>query len=134
MSRTDIVHIWKSATNAVDGPTYSAQMMLDGVNYLSDAVCSISAQPSKAITGWVADQFAPSYWRPNAEIVSCHGCRLNFENTELKKHHCRGCGEGFCNACTLHKRAVPGRGWHHPVRVCNDCKEILFRVPDATPG
>lgn len=64
----------------------------------------------------------------------CHGCKTNFEKTGLHKHHCRGCGEGFCNPCSLNQIPVPARGWTYPVRVCNSCKEILSKKRDACPG
>ena len=40
-----------------------------------------------------------------------------------KIHHCRACGEGFCNECSDYKRPVPERGWgeEEAVRVCRDC-------------
>lgn len=44
-------------------------MALDGVNYLTETVGKISAQPLKAVTSWVADKAAPSYWRPNFDII-----------------------------------------------------------------
>lgn len=151
--RTDIVHVWQDTMQQNEGPTYSAQMVLDSVNYLSETVYNISAQPSKALTGWVTDKMAPSYWRPNADIIVsplalyhlnrifkntdfqvCHACKLNFERSELRKHHCRGCGEGFCNACSMQKMPVPSRGWSEPVRVCDACKDILKRHSVARPG
>lgn len=64
------MHVWKDEKFPGDGPTHSAQMVIDGVNYLSETVYSISAQPSKALTEWVADWAVnPSYWKPNAEII-----------------------------------------------------------------
>lgn len=40
------------------------------------------------------------------------------------KHHCRACGEGFCEECSNYYRAVPERGWGStPVRVCKNCKD-----------
>lgn len=60
-----------------DGPTHSAQMVIDGVSYLSDTVYSIGAQPSKALTDWVADWAAPSYWKPNTEIIVSKRYQLN---------------------------------------------------------
>lgn len=67
--RSEIVHVWKDSKFFGEGPTHSAQMVIDGVNYLSETVYSIGAQPSKALTEWVADWAAPSYWKPNAEII-----------------------------------------------------------------
>lgn len=81
---TEIVHVWKDEKWPGEGPTHSAQMMIDGVNYLSETVCNISAQPSKALTEWVADWAAPSYWKPNAEIIVCViGHRTNFVKFNL---------------------------------------------------
>lgn len=60
--------MWKDSKFIGDGPTHSAQMVVDGVSYLSETVCNISAQPSKALTEFIADWAAPSYWKPNAEI------------------------------------------------------------------
>lgn len=59
---------------------------------------------------------------------------MNFEETPLSKHHCRGCGEGFCNTCSNFKMKVPARGWDEAVRVCNSCREILLKDPSACPG
>lgn len=53
-------------------------MVIDGVSYLSETVYSISAQPSKVVTDWVADWAAPSYWKPNAEVI------VSFNYMEIK--------------------------------------------------
>lgn len=66
---TEIVHVWKDSQFAGEGPQHSAQMVIDGVSYLSETVYSIGAQPSKVLTDWVADKFAPAYWKPNNEII-----------------------------------------------------------------
>lgn len=67
--RSEIVHVWRNGKISGEGPTNSAQMALDGVNYLTETVGKISAQPLKAVTSWVADKAAPSYWRPNFDII-----------------------------------------------------------------
>ena len=39
-------------------------------------------------------------------------------------HHCRACGEGFCDDCSERCAPVPERGWgDSPVRVCDHCYE-----------
>jgi zinc finger FYVE domain-containing protein 1 len=43
-----------------------------------------------------------------------------FEPT-VNKHHCRACGEGFCEDCSSNVMPVPERGWMAPVRVCDKC-------------
>lgn len=82
MNRCEIIHVWKDAKFSGEGPTHSAQMVIDGVSYLTDAVCTIGAQPSKALTDWVADWAAPSYWKPNIEIIVSFA---NFNKNQRKK-------------------------------------------------
>lgn len=67
--RTEIVHVWRDSQFSGELPTHSAQMVIDGVSYLTETVYSIGAQPSKVLTDWVADKIAPSYWKPNTEII-----------------------------------------------------------------
>ena len=67
--RPEIVHVWKDAYVNGGGPTHSAQMVVDGVSYLSETVYSIGSQPTKILGDWIADKIAPSYWKPNNEIV-----------------------------------------------------------------
>lgn len=53
-------------------------------------------------------------------LQHCHGCKKTFVNSETK-HHCRSCGEGFCDECSSHSQPVPARGWFSDVRVCDAC-------------
>ncbi|XP_062139081.1 zinc finger FYVE domain-containing protein 1-like isoform X1 [Drosophila sulfurigaster albostrigata] len=129
-----VVHVWKGDNAAQRANAHSAQMVLDSVNSLSEAFTNISGPWAKAFSDLLADKVAPSYWRPNQEIILCHACKRNFEKTGMPKHHCRGCGEGFCHTCSQHKLPVPARGWLQPVRVCNDCHQQLQRKSDATPA
>jgi hypothetical protein len=42
------------------------------------------------------------------------------------QHHCRNCGEIFCNNCTNQRITLPAMGYSSPVRVCYNCaKQIL---------
>ena len=80
--------------------------MVDGVTYLSEAVSSISAKPTKIVSSWVADQIAPTYWMPNFKITNCGICDKEFEELD-QKHHCR-LVESDC-ATILANR--PGTSW-----------------------
>lgn len=54
---------------------------------------------------------------------SCNKCATSFKDNDTK-HHCRACGEGFCDSCSSKTRPVPERGWGPaPVRVCDNCYE-----------
>ncbi|XP_030073345.1 zinc finger FYVE domain-containing protein 1 isoform X2 [Microcaecilia unicolor] len=81
-----------------------------------DAVSTVVDYP----LGFVKDAARPSYWVSDVEITHCQQCRINF-TPKMSKHHCRACGQGFCNSCSQQRRPVPSRGWHHPVRVCDGC-------------
>lgn len=65
--RTEITHVWPG-TLPLDAAQNTAQRVVDGVTYLSEAVASVCSQPTKILTSYVADQIAPKYWRPNNEI------------------------------------------------------------------
>ena len=82
---------WKSS-----GPLVGPNVRPSG-NHVPEADSAASRDPS--IGRWAADQVAPSYWRPNADIINCHYCTKRFDTTD-KIHHCRACGEGFCSTCS----------------------------------
>lgn len=83
---------------------------------------SFSSPHLTSSLGLVKDAARPAYWVPDHEILHCHNCRKEF-SIKLSKHHCRACGQGFCDECSHDRRAVPSRGWDHPVRVCFNCNK-----------
>ncbi|CAG9822995.1 unnamed protein product [Phaedon cochleariae] len=123
--RTEVVHVWPGDTprfqdRSLFGSQNSAQKVLDGVTMFTEVIASVGSQPKRLISDWAADKIAPSYWRPNNEIKECFKCNAPFVDGD-KKHHCRACGEGFCEGCSSRRQPVPARGWHEDVRVCDDC-------------
>ncbi|GAU95728.1 hypothetical protein RvY_07301 [Ramazzottius varieornatus] len=54
----------------------------------------------------------------------CHRCRTNF-NIANRKHHCRNCGQIFCNKCSGKVSALPKFGIEKEVRVCDTCHDLL---------
>ncbi|XP_053329072.1 zinc finger FYVE domain-containing protein 1-like [Spea bombifrons] len=119
--RQEVRHVWSETDSCSLDKHNAAQRLLDGVNLVIQSVNDYSAGPTNMVTSWLTDRVAPSYWRPNADIKECHGCRRPFEVAE-RKHHCRACGEGFCHECSRHSMPVPERGWGaSPVRVCDKC-------------
>ncbi|XP_074660644.1 zinc finger FYVE domain-containing protein 1-like isoform X2 [Tubulanus polymorphus] len=121
--RPEIRHVWPGGPTVLQGTHNAARKLLEGVGYVSGAVTSVSAKPTRFISSWMADQIAPPYWVPNSEIFECFKCKEMFTPTDTK-HHCRACGHGFCDDCSTKRRAVPERGWGEAlVRVCDDCYE-----------
>ncbi|XP_067682837.1 zinc finger FYVE domain-containing protein 1-like isoform X2 [Haliotis asinina] len=117
----EVAHIWPESNLGLDGTHNAARKVLDSLNYVADTIGSVSAKPTKYLAEWTADQIAPAYWVPNSKILACAKCGQEFTHND-QKHHCRGCGQGFCDVCSSYKRPVPERGWGmEPVRVCKDC-------------
>ncbi|XP_028677071.1 zinc finger FYVE domain-containing protein 1 [Erpetoichthys calabaricus] len=121
--RTEIEHIWPGSDGLLKDNNNAAQRLLDGVNFMAQSVSELSVKPAKVVTSWLTDQIAPAYWKPNSQIQKCHQCGTAFQDNDAK-HHCRACGEGFCDSCSMKSRPVPERGWGLvPVRVCDRCFE-----------
>ncbi|XP_036852806.2 zinc finger FYVE domain-containing protein 1 isoform X2 [Manis javanica] len=130
--RTEIVHVWPGADGFLKDNNNAAQRLLDGMNFMAQSVSELSLGPTKAVTSWLTDQIAPAYWRPNSQILSCSKCATSFKDNDTK-HHCRACGEGFCDGCSSKTRPVPERGWGPaPVRVCDNCYEARNVHLDVT--
>lgn len=70
--------------------------------------------------GVIVESARPVYWVPDAKIKYCHKCHMEFASKDWK-HHCRACGQGFCDGCSSQQCPVPSRGWDYPVRVCDSC-------------
>lgn len=122
--RTEIHHVWPGSDGFLKDNSNAAQRLLDGVNLVAQSVSELGVKPAKAVTSWLTDQIAPAYWKPNSLILTCHNCQEAFQDNHTK-HHCRVCGDGFCDSCSSKAAPVPERGWGlAPVRVCDDCFDL----------
>ncbi|CAG8510281.1 10998_t:CDS:10, partial [Scutellospora calospora] len=66
-------------------------------------------------------------WVDDETVKTCKGCETSF--TPLRrKHHCRQCGNIFCQECTSKNIALPQLGYVKPERVCSGCFEIAYLV------
>lgn len=61
------------------------------------------------------------------EIVCYQLTKFTFRFYISLKHHCRNCGEIFCNSCSEQLAPLPNdQGqFGKPVRVCDGCWEII---------
>ena len=59
-------------------------------------------------------------WVPDELVSSCMSCTQNFTLLR-RRHHCRSCGQIFCNQCSSHTLALKQFGYNKPVRVCDQC-------------
>ncbi|XP_050463113.1 RUN and FYVE domain-containing protein 2-like isoform X3 [Cataglyphis hispanica] len=61
-------------------------------------------------------------WANDRLVTQCKGCNREFNMTR-RKHHCRNCGNIFCNACSDNTTVLPNSA--KPVRVCDECYVLL---------
>ncbi|KYN35461.1 RUN and FYVE domain-containing protein 2 [Trachymyrmex septentrionalis] len=61
-------------------------------------------------------------WANDRMVTQCKGCNREFNMTR-RKHHCRNCGNIFCNACSDNTTVLPNSA--KPVRVCDECYVFL---------
>merc|ERR1712203_1194902 len=54
-------------------------------------------------------------WKDDTDVASCSGCQGGFSLTN-RKHHCRNCGNIFCNDCSSKQANMAG--YKKPQRVC----------------
>lgn len=109
-----------AVVGAIDIPLGEHHIQLHHRGYFSGQIINLVAPCVRP--GLVKDAARPAYWVPDQDIHTCNECQREF-SPRLSIHHCRACGQGVCDDCSQGRRAVPSRGWDHPVRVCNSCKE-----------
>lgn len=46
------------------------------------------------------------FWVSDENATNCYSCSSEFSIT-LSKHHCRKCGQVYCNSCSRYKGLIP---------------------------
>ncbi|KAL1791399.1 WD repeat and FYVE domain-containing protein 3 isoform X1 [Sigmodon hispidus] len=72
---------------------------------------SVSEQPGRS---------AADHWVKDEGGDSCSGCSVRFSLTE-RRHHCRNCGQLFCQKCSRFQSEIKRLKISSPVRVCQNC-------------
>ncbi|XP_043376582.1 RUN and FYVE domain-containing protein 1 isoform X9 [Chelonia mydas] len=68
-------------------------------------------------------------WLKDDEATHCKQCEKEF-SISRRKHHCRNCGDIFCNTCSSNELALPS--YPKPVRVCDACHTLLLQRCSST--
>ncbi|XP_033887407.1 RUN and FYVE domain-containing protein 2-like isoform X1 [Acipenser ruthenus] len=63
-------------------------------------------------------------WLKDKDATHCKLCEKEF-SISRRKHHCRNCGEIFCNSCSDNDLPLPASP--KPVRVCDTCHAMLLQ-------
>ncbi|KAL3641002.1 Protein free1 [Castilleja foliolosa] len=71
------------------------------------------------------------HWVPDEAVTKCIGCGTDF-GAFVRKHHCRNCGDIFCDKCTQGRTALTADENAPVVRVCDRCLgEVTRRLSKA---
>ncbi|XP_020254417.1 LOW QUALITY PROTEIN: protein FREE1 [Asparagus officinalis] len=71
------------------------------------------------------------HWVPDEAVSKCTSCAADF-GAFVRKHHCRNCGDIFCDKCTQGRIALTADEQAQPVRVCDRCMaEVSQRLSNA---
>ncbi|KAG0497773.1 hypothetical protein HPP92_002177 [Vanilla planifolia] len=71
------------------------------------------------------------HWVPDEAVSQCTSCAVAF-GAFYRRHHCRNCGDIFCDKCSLGRIALTADENALPVRVCDKClAEVIRRLNNA---
>ncbi|PPD71633.1 hypothetical protein GOBAR_DD31463 [Gossypium barbadense] len=71
------------------------------------------------------------HWVPDEAVSKCTACATDF-GAFVRKHHCRNCGDIFCDKCTHGRIALTADENAPQVRVCDRCMaEVTQRLNNA---
>jgi len=65
-------------------------------------------------------------WIPDSWVRFCHQCKRQFGRFS-RKHHCRHCGNIFCDGCSSKRFPILKFTIKKPVRICDTCSIILLQ-------
>ncbi|CAO2831348.1 unnamed protein product [Amaranthus hypochondriacus] len=93
------------------------------------------ADKKKGFVDWVnlikPQDEEKDHWVPDEAVSQCTSCGSNF-NAFVRKHHCRNCGEIFCDKCTQGRTPLTTDEQAPSVRVCDRCMaEVTERLANA---
>lgn len=68
------------------------------------------------------------HWVPDQAVTKCSACSSDF-GAFMRRHHCRNCGDVFCDKCTHGRIALTADEDAPVVRVCDHClAEVTQRL------
>ncbi|CAM8912514.1 unnamed protein product [Rhodiola kirilowii] len=92
-------------------------------------------EKKKGITDWM-NIIKPAneekdHWVPDEAVMKCTACGTDF-GAFVRRHHCRNCGDIYCDKCTHGRIALTAEENAQPVRVCDRClAEVTQRLSNA---
>jgi len=105
--------------------------------FYRDGIAEGARKPLKR-TGKEMDEILKSNsaptWQLDADILACFACDKPFSLFN-RRHHCRHCGQIFCNECSTFRAPIERKAMPSEQRVCGECflalmTHITVDVPD----
>lgn len=93
------------------------------------------AEKKKSFSDWMRLMKPPDvekdHWVPDESVTKCTNCKSDF-SPFVRRHHCRNCGDIFCDKCTQGRIALTTDENAQPVRVCDQClAEVTQRLSNV---
>ncbi|KAK4803533.1 hypothetical protein SAY86_003350 [Trapa natans] len=93
------------------------------------------AEKKKGFADWInlikPGNEEKDHWVPDEAVKKCTSCGADF-GAFNRRHHCRNCGDIFCDKCTQGRIALTSEENAQPVRVCDRClAEVTQRLSNA---
>jgi len=96
------------------------------LSFSQDAKRFISAEANGMVAVWSFPEEGPKrHWVHDSAVNACASCSVKFNVLE-RRHHCRNCGRVVCGNCSKRRVAIPELTYVRPVRVCDDCFELII--------
>jgi hypothetical protein len=109
--RTDGLYAYKLVLSPCDNAEEEASMWVSALSIDRSRCDDIEADARrKTQLGWKSD----------GDRGSCASCTAGFSILK-RRHHCRLCGDIFCDPCCEIRRNMPLYGYSTPQRVCRRC-------------
>ncbi|XP_012073755.1 protein FREE1 isoform X2 [Jatropha curcas] len=94
-----------------------------------------AAEKKKGLADWMnlikPGNEEKDHWVPDEAVSKCTACGTDF-GAFVRRHHCRNCGDIFCDKCTHGRIALTADENAQPVRVCDRCMaEVTQRLTNA---
>lgn len=97
----------------------------------------ISRHQKGSIVDWVSlrpravSEEEKQHWVPDEAASKCTNCKTEF-SAFIRRHHCRNCGDIFCDKCTRGRTALTAGEDAQVVRVCDHCLgEVMQRLSNV---
>ena len=113
------------------------------IDCIERAICPMSGIPRVQFAqGWVseversgervlelldAERWQRGHWRPSEDVTHCSDCYVGF-SLLVRRHHCRRCGDVFCDGCSSELAPLPQLCFDAPQRVCRRCADALRKA------